>query len=63
MTVVPELIRLLRVEERRDPVDQAFFALKSLSKDQVDALIAILTKFNKDRPYARRVSVSQELAK
>jgi len=33
-----------------------------LSKDQVDALIVILTKHNKDRPYARRVSVSQELA-
>ena len=62
MTIVPELMRQLRVEERRDPVEAAFFALQCLSKDQVDALIVILTKHNKDRPYARRVSVSQELA-
>ena len=63
MTIVPELMRQLRVEQRRDPVEAAFFALQSLSEEQVQALISILTKHNNNRPYARRVSVSQELAK
>jgi len=62
MTIVPELIRQLCVEQRRDPVENAFCALQCLSKDQVDELIFILTKHNKDRPFARRVSVSQEHA-
>jgi len=62
MTIVPELMRQLHVEERRDPVEAAFFALQCLSEDQVQALISILTKHNNNRPYARRVSVSQELA-
>ena len=57
----PELIRQLRVEERRDPVEAAFWALLCLSEDHVSELSARLNLHNEDRPYARRVYVHQEL--